>query len=61
MANRIRPNRDSDTCQCKRCRQWAEVYYYGYAICQKHWEKYCEGKLDLKEYFQIKEKKNEAV
>lgn len=45
-----------DQCQVVRCRQPAEIIYYGKDVCQKHWEMHCENKrrFDLRDVFRIK-------
>ena len=42
-------------CEIKRCRDEGILIYYGFEICQRHWSMACDNKIDLKEYFKIKE------
>lgn len=48
----------SDLCQIPKCRQPADLIYLGKGVCQKHYDKHCEGKINLKEIFGIKENEN---
>jgi len=44
-------------CDVKHCKQKDnELIYYDKEICRKHWIEHCEGKINLKKEFNIKEK-----
>ncbi len=43
-------------CDVKNCRGVYEFIFYGHEICEKCWEKNCDGKINLKEMFGIFEK-----
>ena len=34
-------------CDIKRCRDESEIIVKGIGLCDKHWNLYCKGKIDL--------------
>lgn len=38
---------EESKCEVKRCRDELYLIWLGHRICQKHWELYCDGKIDL--------------
>jgi len=36
-------------CQIKNCRTESEVIYFGKEVCQVHFEKHCDGNINLKD------------
>jgi hypothetical protein len=44
-----------DRCEVKKCKNAHAITFYGYRVCQKHYDKHCEGKINLKRKFNIKE------
>ncbi len=47
-----------DICQVPKCRQSADLIYLGKGVCNKCYDKHCEGKINLKEIFNIGVKEN---
>ena len=43
-------------CKIPKCKEKAYLIYYNHPICLKHWQKHCEGRLNLKTMLRIKEK-----
>lgn len=46
-------------CDVRYCRGVAGLVYYGRGVCEEHWEKHCEGVLDLKKEFGLGGSKND--
>jgi len=44
-------------CDVKGCRRETAFIYYNFAVCEKHWEAHCDGKINLKKIFNIPEEK----
>jgi len=44
-----------ETCCIKGCRSPVALTYYRKKICQAHFDKHCEGFINLKEMLKIKE------
>lgn len=42
-------------CDVPRCRQLAEYIYYRKDVCEKHWQQYCDEKIELKEVLKVGE------
>lgn len=50
-------NKNIFLCAVPKCRDSLHIHYYGDSVCQNHWRKHCEGKINLKTIFGIKEEK----
>ena len=46
-----------EKCEIKGCREERALGYYGSGVCFPHWIKHCQGKINLKTTFRIKEEK----
>lgn len=42
-------------CDIPKCKKDDEYVYYGKNICERCWYKHCDGKINLKKIFKIKE------
>jgi hypothetical protein len=42
-------------CNVPYCKEEADLIFYGKGVCNKHWHQSCQGKIELKEVFNIKE------
>lgn len=45
---------ESEICECKRCKQPSHLIYRDECqmrrqICQRHWEMYCDGDINLQD------------
>ena len=47
----------NDKCRIKECKGKSFLIYYGKKVCEKHWIKYCNGKINLKKELRIKSTK----
>lgn len=41
-------------CEIPRCRNKADLIYYGHGVCQKHYDMDCDGIICLKKEFGVK-------
>lgn len=48
-----------DSCNVPHCRKYRSLTYYGHLICDTHWLKHCEGEINLKTIFDIKDEEKE--
>ncbi len=47
-------SRDNEHCAVNRCRRPTILLYYDrYPVCERCWERHCEGKINLKTEFGI--------
>ncbi len=42
-------------CEVPKCKDKAEITYYGHDVCNKCHGKHCDKKIDLKKIFNIKD------
>jgi hypothetical protein len=42
-------------CELPRCRNEAELIFYGHKVCAAHWHKHCNNEIDLKRFFEVNE------
>jgi len=42
-------------CEWSRCQNETAVIFYGHRVCEEHYEQHCDGLIDLKNTFDIKE------
>jgi len=42
-------------CECPYCREDADEIYYGHQVCDICFNKHCNGVIDLKKIFGVKE------
>lgn len=42
-------------CQVKRCKEESYLIFYGFGVCDSCWSKHCDGLLDLKQIFKVKD------
>jgi hypothetical protein len=43
------------TCDWHGCAEEASLVYYDHPVCEDHWAQHCEGVINLKNTFDIKE------
>ena len=44
-------------CEYGRCKRESEIYYEGHHVCDKHYNEFCDQKIDLDKYFKVEKKK----
>ena len=47
--------KDDNKCEVPHCQKESFMTYYNKGVCPTHYKSHCDGKINLKEIFKIKE------